>query len=185
VASTGLKKACLEPHQGCLRERSPQSRQFFSCHHAIICTLIAQDLILLRDPQPAMPIKYFPASDVKLLTDQLIQALGFVHIPKDRVICVRSVGSKSRGVIARVHSFPRVWQRGLSMKSHYAIEVISERFDNLSATEREKVIIHELLHIPRSFGGGFRHHKGWVTKRRVDQLHAALAACRLTASSNG
>lgn len=147
--------------------------------------MIAQRLILSRDPEAVMPIKYFPASDVKLLTDQLIQALGFVHIPKERVICVRSVGSKSRGVIARMHSFPRVWQRGLGMKSHYAIEVISERFDDLSGTEREKVVIHELLHIPRSFGGGFRHHKDWVTKRRVDRLHAALAADRLTASSNG
>lgn len=132
-----------------------------------------------------MPIKYFPASDVKLLTDQLIQALGFVHIPKDRVICVRSVGSKTRGAIARVHSFPRVWQHGLGIKSHYAIEVISERFDDLSATEREKVIIHELLHIPRSFGGGFRHHRDWVTKRRVDQLHASLGADRTNTSSNG
>jgi len=132
-----------------------------------------------------MPIKYFPASDVKLLTDQLIQALGFAHIQKDRVICVRSVGSKSRGVIARVHSFPRVWQRGLDMKSHYAIEVISERFDDLCGDDREKVIIHELLHIPKSFGGGFRHHKDWVTKRRVDRLHAALLADRRNSSSNG
>jgi predicted metallopeptidase len=132
-----------------------------------------------------MPIKYFPASDVKLLTDQLIRALDFVHIPKERVICVRSVGSKSQCVIARVHSFPRVWQKGLAMKSHYAIEVISERFDDLSATEKEKVIIHELLHIPRSFGGGFRHHKDWVTKRRVDRLHAAVVADRMNGSSNG
>ncbi len=132
-----------------------------------------------------MPIKYFPASDVKLLADQLIQELRFVHIARDRVICVRSVGSKSRGAIARVHSFPRVWQKGLGMKSHYAIEVISERFDDLKAAEREKVIIHELLHIPKSFGGGFRHHRDWVTKRRVDRLHAALVAGRLNNSSNG
>jgi len=132
-----------------------------------------------------MPIKYFPASDVKLLTDQLIRELAFAHIPKDRVICVRSVGSKSRGVIARVHAFPRVWQKGLGMKSHYAIEVISERFDDLPTEEREKVIIHELLHIPKSFGGGFRHHAHGVTERRVDRLHAALVASRLDGSGNG
>jgi predicted metallopeptidase len=131
-----------------------------------------------------MPIKYFPASDVKGVTDQLIQALRFTHIPKDRVICVRSVGSKSRGTIARVHSLPRVWQRGLGMKSYYTIEVISEHFDDLSTTEQEKVIIHELLHIPKSFGGGFRHHRDWVTRRRVDRLHAALVADRLKDSSN-
>lgn len=135
--------------------------------------------------QPTMAIKYFPASDVKLVTDHLIQALGFAHIPKERVICVRSVGSKSRGIIARVHSFPKIWQRSLLMKSHYTIEVISERFDDLSEGEKEKVIIHELLHIPKSFGGGFRHHSDWVTKRRVDQLHAALVSARLNGSSNG
>jgi predicted metallopeptidase len=121
----------------------------------------------------------------KLLTDQLVQALGFIHIPKDRLICVRSVGSKSRGVIARVHSFPKVWQKGLGLKAHYTIEVISERFDDLSTTEKEKVIIHELLHIPRSFGGGFRHHRDWVTKRRVERLHGALVAHRVNAPSNG
>jgi len=131
-----------------------------------------------------MPIKYFAASDVKLLTDQLIQALGFAHIPKDRLICIRSVGSKSRGVIARVHSFPKVWQKSLSLKAHYTIEVISERFDDLSTTEKEKIIIHELLHIPRSFGGGFRHHRDWVTRRRVDRLHAALVADRMNGPSN-
>lgn len=130
-----------------------------------------------------MSIKYFPASDVKSLADQLIQELRFAYIPRDRVICVRSVGSKSRGAIARVHSFPRIWQKSLGLKSHYTIEVISERFDDLSATEKEKVIIHELLHIPRSFGGGFRHHKDWVTKRRVDRLHAALSADRMNNSS--
>jgi predicted metallopeptidase len=132
-----------------------------------------------------MPIKYFAASDVKLLTDHLVQALDFIHIPKDRVICVRSVGSKSRGTIARVHAFPKIWQQSLRMKSHYTIEVISEHFDDLPPTEKEKVIIHELLHIPKSFGGGFRHHKGWVTRQRVDRLHAALVAAGLNDSSNG
>ena len=151
----------------------------------IICTLVTQYLMRSRSLAAAMPIKYFPASDVKRLTDRLIQELKFAYIPSERVICIRSVGSKSRGTIARVHSFPKVWQRGLGMKAHYAIEVISEHFDDLSTTEQEKVVIHELLHIPKSFGGGFRHHKDWVTRRRVDRLHAAVVADRLRAPSNG
>jgi predicted metallopeptidase len=150
-----------------------------------ICTAVTQHLIHSRALAVIMPIKYFPASDVKDLTDQLIEELGFVHIPKERVICIRSVGSKSRGTIARVHSFPKVWQRGLAMKAHYAIEVISEHFDDLSMAEQEKVIIHELLHVPKCFGGGFRHHRDWVTRHRVDRLHAALVADRLRDSSNG
>jgi predicted metallopeptidase len=54
------------------------------------------------------------------------------------------------------------------------VEVLAEQYDALPNDEKEKTLIHELLHIPRSFGGGFRHHKDWVTKRRVDELHKTL-----------
>jgi predicted metallopeptidase len=54
------------------------------------------------------------------------------------------------------------------------VEVLAEQYDQLSIDEKEKTLIHELLHIPRSFGGGFRHHKDWVTRRRVEELHKAL-----------
>jgi predicted metallopeptidase len=32
-------------------------------------------------------------------------------------------------------------------------------------------VIHELLHIPRGFRGGFRPHKGYISKKKVDKLH--------------
>jgi predicted metallopeptidase len=73
-----------------------------------------------------------------------------------------------------VHSLPKIWQQALSEPAYYAIEVLSEQYDSLSQEEKEKTLIHELLHIPRSFGGGFRHHKDWVTKRRVEELYEAL-----------
>jgi predicted metallopeptidase len=95
-------------------------------------------------------------------------------VPKNRVYCYRSYGSKASNVIARVHSLPKIWQQALSEPAYYAVEVLSEQYDNLPTEEKEKTLIHELLHIPNSFGGGFRHHKDWVTRRRVESLYLAL-----------
>jgi len=121
-----------------------------------------------------MNFRYKRAPDVSELLSVIIEKLNFSHIPKNRVYCYRSYGSKSRYTIARVHSLPKIWQQALSEPAYYAIEVLSEQFDPLPLAEKEKTLIHELLHIPNRFGGGFRHHKNWVTRKRVEALHASL-----------
>jgi len=121
-----------------------------------------------------MVIRYCPAIDVKGLLEEIANKLGFSYVLVDRVICLRSSGSKAKHTIARIHGLSRVWQRALGMKTHYVVEVISERYDTLAQEEKEKVIIHELLHVPRSFRGGFRHHKGYVTSKRVSELYQTL-----------
>ena len=118
-----------------------------------------------------MPFRYERAPDVSELVINIIEKLGFLHIPKSRVYCYRSHGSKAHNVIARIHSLPRIWQQALSEPAYYAVEVLSEQYDPLPLEEKEKTLIHELLHIPNSFGGGFRHHKNWVTRKRVEALH--------------
>ena len=55
-------------------------------------------------------------------------------------------------------------------KGFYLIEVISEKFDKLPDDEQLKVIIHELMHIPKSFGGGFIHHNK-VHDKSVDHIY--------------
>jgi predicted metallopeptidase len=121
-----------------------------------------------------MRFRYERAPDVSELLVRIIDKLDFTHVPKNRVYCYRSYGSKASNTIARVHSLPRIWQQALSEPAYYAVEVLAEQYDSLSNDEKEKTLIHELLHIPRSFGGGFRHHKDWVTRRRVDDLHRRL-----------
>lgn len=122
-----------------------------------------------------MRFRYERAPDVSQLASRIIDKLDFSHIPKSRVYCYRSFGSKASNVIARVHSLPRIWQQALSEPAYYAIEVLAEQYDFLPLEEKEKTLIHELLHIPNSFGGGFRYHKNWVTRRRVETLHQKLS----------
>lgn len=121
-----------------------------------------------------MRLRYEPTPDVDQLLSGIIEKLNFSHIPRNRVRCFRSHGSKTRYVVARLHSLPRIWQQALGLQAYYAVEVLAEKYDSLSTEEKEKILIHELLHIPKSFGGGFRHHRGWVTRRRVELLHLTL-----------
>jgi predicted metallopeptidase len=87
-----------------------------------------------------------------------ISGLLFPHVKLDSVVCLRSYGSSSRGTIARCHALGKAMQLALGRKGFYVIEVISKRFDKLSEKEKTKTLIHELMHIPKSFGGGFIHH---------------------------
>lgn len=110
--------------------------------------------------------------DIKILTTKL----NLVHIDPKRVICFRSFGSTSRAR-ARIWSFPRVWQLALSLPPHYVIEVISPRFDKLSEDDKKRVLIHELLHIPKNFSGSLLSHRGRgknIDSRRVETLFQQL-----------
>jgi len=118
-----------------------------------------------------MKIRYTEAQDIKQLVERIVAELDFNHINLSGIHCFRSFGSRSKRTVARVHALGKLWQKALHTHPSYVIEVISERYDNLSQTEREKILIHELLHIPKSFAGGFRPHKGYITRRKIDDLY--------------
>ena len=113
-------------------------------------------------------IEYFDAPDIKERTLQIIYLLKFDHIKFDRVHFIRSRGSKSERTIARIHGLGRIWQEALMMEPTYILEVVHELFDFAPKEIQDKTLIHEVLHIPHGFKGGFRHHKNYVTKERVD-----------------
>jgi predicted metallopeptidase len=116
-------------------------------------------------------ITYSEAPDVKKMADEITEKLGFFHVVPQFVFCIRSKGSASRRTIARIHGLGKIWQETLNLPSAYVIEVISERFDKFTQEDKEKTIIHELLHIPATFAGGFRPHKGYIDDETVEQLH--------------
>jgi predicted metallopeptidase len=114
-------------------------------------------------------IKYRSAPDIQARVESIATKLGFRH-PANRIVCVRSTGSASRHVLARCHALPRIMQFALASEAHYVIEVISEKFDKLSEEEQDKTLIHELMHIPKSFGGGFIYHNV-VNRSNVDVMY--------------
>jgi len=61
----------------------------------------------------------------------------------------------------------KIWQTA-GLEPAYVIEVIAERFDMLTREDQDRTIIHELLHIPHGFQGGFRHHKNYVNTEIVE-----------------
>ena len=123
-------------------------------------------------PDSTTPLmQYFNASDVKETASRITEVLGWKHININRMRFIRSRGSRSKYVLARIHGFPKVFQKALSMNPHYIIEVIGEKYDLLSPDEREKTLIHELLHVPKGFQGGLLPHKNYITKRKVEKLH--------------
>jgi len=101
------------------------------------------------------------------------------------VFCVRSRGSKAKRTIARIHGLGKIWQGVLNQPPTYTIEVISEIFDKLTFEEKERVLIHELMHIPGGFGGGFRPHKGYVERKNVDSVYKKLQLARAAKKQKG
>ncbi len=116
------------------------------------------------------------ADDVQKLITKLIQKLDFAHMKADSIHAVRSYGSKARAY-ARIWGLPRIFQVAAGYKPTYVIEVLSKYYDKLPDEEKTKVLIHELLHIPRTFSGALKSHRGphhRVNSREVDKWFKKL-----------
>ena len=114
-------------------------------------------------------IKYEFAPDLQVKAEDICVKL-FPNIKLGYFKCFRSYHSGSRGTIARCHGLPKIMQETIECPAFYAIEFLSEKFDKLSEEEQTKTIIHELMHIPKNFGGGFKHHN-YVTNKNVDKMY--------------
>jgi predicted metallopeptidase len=111
-------------------------------------------------------MRYEDAPDLQEKAEDISRVM-FPHVHIDRMKCFRSFGSSSRGTIARCHALGKLMQKTIGVKAYYALEFISERFDKMPEDEQLKVIMHELMHIPKTFGGGFKHHD-FVCERNVN-----------------
>ena len=98
------------------------------------------------------------AKDVRKDIQEILKVLKFPHINPSRIFCFRTQGSKSRSY-ARIWAMPKIFQRALSIDPAYVIEVLERHYDKLDSDNKKKVLIHELLHIPKNFSGSLLSHR--------------------------
>ncbi|MBI4078870.1 MAG: metallopeptidase [Candidatus Levybacteria bacterium] len=103
-------------------------------------------------------LEWQEATEIKKDVEEILQVLNLPHIEIDRLFFFRTHGSKSRSY-ARIWSFPKIFQLALGVKPAYVIEVLAKYYDKLSTDEQKKVLIHELLHIPKNFSGALLPHR--------------------------
>jgi len=114
-------------------------------------------------------MKYEEAPDLKERMIDVVKTLEMNHVDLDRIECLRSYGSSTKRIIARCHALGKVMQKAMKTKAFYTIEFL-ERFDKMSKADQDKVIIHELLHVPKTFGGGFRQHD-YVCEENIIKIY--------------
>lgn len=117
-------------------------------------------------------MKYELAPDVKKHIDVLIEQLDFTYMKAENIHCIRSLDAKTRA-IARIWGMSRLFKEVAGIEPHYIIEVNTKRFDKLSPREKIKTLIHELMHIPKTFSGALLSHHGphhRINDREVEKI---------------
>ena len=119
-------------------------------------------------------MKFDAAHDIQEKVTHILDTLSgsaFLHIRVSNLICMRSYDSKARAY-ARIWSLPRIWQAGLGVEPHYIIEVLSQFFDKQSEEDQIRTLIHELMHIPKTFSGALVPHKCF--NKKIDKKTVEL-----------
>ena len=117
-------------------------------------------------------MKYKKAPEIKKTIVQLVGKLGMKHIKKSNIHCIRSFDAKTRAY-ARIWGMAKLFKEVVGLEPHYIIEVNSRRFDKLSERDQIKTLIHELMHIPKTFSGALLSHRGphhEISDREVEKI---------------
>ena len=123
-------------------------------------------------------MKYDFAPDLQERMEEIVKLLNLDWVDVNRVKCFRSYGSSTKRTIARCHTIGKLMQKAMNVKAWYTIEFL-EKFGKMARSEQDKVIIHELMHIPKTFGGGFRQHD-FVCDENVNIMHEKLVSMKGT-----
>ncbi|OGK14939.1 hypothetical protein A2690_01555 [Candidatus Roizmanbacteria bacterium RIFCSPHIGHO2_01_FULL_39_12b] len=121
----------------------------------------------------SLPLGFEDAPDVVKLAKHILHHGHFEHINLSQTFFVRSRNSKTRAY-ARVWGLSRIFQVAAGYKPTYVVEVLSQYFDKLNDKEKIKVLIHEFMHIPKTFSGALLSHRGphhRINHKTVDDIY--------------
>ncbi len=120
-------------------------------------------------------VNWVKAPDIRKRVIHLSKSLNLDWVKSSRIYCFRSYNSKSRAR-ARIWGLAKIWQIALDSKPAYIIEVLSEKFDKLSHLDQDRILLHELAHIPRNFSGSLLPHIRKKGKRNFNDRVRQLVA---------
>lgn len=121
-------------------------------------------------------MKYAIDLEIKNKIDYLIKKLEFKHLKPAYIHCIRSYDAKTRAY-ARIWGMSRLFKEVAGINPNYIIEVIDKRFSKLSEREQIKTLIHELMHIPKTFSGALLSHRGphhAINDREVEKIMRSI-----------
>lgn len=104
-------------------------------------------------------MQYKLAPEIKKQIKVLVKELNFTHIKVNQIHCIRSFDAKTRAV-ARIWGMAKIFHEVVGIEPNYIIEVNAKRFDKMNERDKIKTLIHELMHIPKTFSGALLSHRG-------------------------
>ncbi|OGK13742.1 hypothetical protein A3A93_05365 [Candidatus Roizmanbacteria bacterium RIFCSPLOWO2_01_FULL_38_12] len=117
-------------------------------------------------------MKYEKAPEIKKQIKYLVSSLKMDHIKVKNIHCIRSFDVKTRA-IARIWGMPKLFNEVVGIEPNYIIEVNAKRYDKQNEREKIKTLIHELMHIPKTFSGALLSHRGphhRINDREVEKI---------------
>lgn len=118
-------------------------------------------------------VNWIKAPDIKKRVNHLIIKLDLQWLKKSNIHYFRSYNSTSRAY-ARIWGLSKVWQQALDINPSYIIEVISEKYDDLSMHKKDEILLHEIAHIPNNFSGSLLPHIRTRGKRNFNDRVRSL-----------
>lgn len=118
-------------------------------------------------------VEWQEAPDIKKRVSTIVSTIDVDWIKKERIFYFRSKNSKTRAY-ARIWGLSRIFQMALDIEPAYVLEVISEKFDKLRKKDQDKVLLHELAHIPKTFSGSLLPHIKKGKFRFEDKVHELI-----------